>query len=155
MRFVLSLAAVAFAAQSAHAQTRATLTLDEAIGLARRNNPLFQQTVNARRSADLQVRSAYASLLPSVSASASGRFQKTGQQFFNGIALANNSDVLQSNYGIGVNYTVNSAVLFAPTLYGAQRDAAEADVTGALELLRSGVTQRYIQVLQAQARGAL
>ena len=155
MRFVLPLAALALVAQTAQAQATATLTVDEAIVLARRNNPLFNQTVNARRSADLNVRTAYASLLPSVNANLSGRFQRTGQQFFNGIALQSASDVMQSSYGIGVNYTINSAVLFAPKLFAAQRDAAEADVTGAAELLRSLVTQRYIQVLQAQARAAL
>ena len=59
MRFVLPLAALALVAQTAQAQAPTTnLTLDEAIALARRNNPLFQQTVNARRSADIQVRSA-------------------------------------------------------------------------------------------------
>ena len=155
MRFVLPLAALALVAQTAQAQAPTTLTVDEAIALARRNNPLFQTTVNARRSADIQVRSAYASLLPSVSANMSGRYQQTGQQFVSGIQLANNSDVVQSSYGLNVNYTLNSAVLFAPRLYAANRDAAEADVTGMSELLRSGVTQRYIQVLQQQARAAL
>jgi outer membrane protein len=154
MRFALPLAALALAAQTAQAQAP-TLTVDEAIALARRNNPLFNTTVNARRSADVQLRSAYANLLPSVNASLAGRYQQTGQQFFNGIALESSSDVLQSSYGVGVQYTVNSAVLFAPQLYRAQRDAAEADVTGAAELLRSLVTQRYLQVLQMQARAAL
>lgn len=160
MRFALPLAAIALVAQVAQAQaaggTRAnSLTLDEAISLARRNNPLFQQTVNARRSADAQVRTADATLLPRVDASLSGLYQQTGQQFFSGVALANQSDVLQSSYGIGVNYTINSSVLFAPRLVRANRAAAEADVTGAVELLRAMVTQQYIAVLQAQARAAL
>jgi outer membrane protein len=155
MRFVLPLAALALVAQTAQAQVRTTLTVDEAIALARRNNPLYQQTVNARRSADVQLRSAYASLLPSVSANMAGRYQETGQQFVSGIALANQSDVVQSSYGLNVNYTINSAVLFAPKVFAANRAAAEADVTGMAELLRSGITQRYIQVLQAQARAAL
>src|SRR5439155_17744 len=61
MRFVLPLAALALVAQTAQAQAPTTsLTLDEAIALARRNNPLFQQTVNARRSADTQVLQAQA-----------------------------------------------------------------------------------------------
>lgn len=155
MRFVLPLAALALVAQTAQSQTPTTLTLDQAITLARRNNPLFQQTVNARRSADLQVRTAYATLLPSVNANLSGRYQQTGQQFVSGIALATQSDVVQSSYGLNVNYTINSAVLFAPKLYRANAAAAEADVTGMQELLRSNVTQRYLQVLQMQARAAL
>jgi outer membrane protein len=155
MRFALPMAVVALAAQFAQAQTTTTLTLDEAVGLARRNNPLFQQTANARRSADMAVRAAYANLLPSVDAQLSGRYQVAGQQFFNGIPLSNSSDILQSSYGIGLNYQLNSAVLFAPKLFGAQRDAAEADVTGAAELLRATVTQQYLLVLQSQARAAL
>lgn len=156
MRFALPLAVCAFALVSqAGAQQTATLTLDEAVTLARRNNPAFRMTTNNRRSADMAVRAAYSNLLPSVNASLSGRYQQTGQQFFNGIPLSTNSDVIQSSYGLGVNYTVNTAVLYAPKLYSAQADAAEADVTGAAEVLRAVVTQEYLGVLQGQARAAL
>lgn len=155
MRFSLPMAAVVLASQSVVAQQPATLTLDEAIQLARRNNPSFQQTINARRSADASVRSAYANLLPSVNAQLSGRYQQTGQQFVSGIALSTQSDVMQSSYGIGVNYTINSDVITGPRQAAATRNAAEADVTGAAELLRSGVTQQYLLVLQSEARAAL
>ncbi len=156
MRFPLPLAVCAFALVSqAGAQQTATLTLDEAVTLARRNNPSFRVTTNSRRSADMAVRSAYANLLPSVNASAAGRYQQTGQQFFNGIPLSTSSDIVQSSYGLNVNYSVNSAVLYAPKLYSAQADAAEADVTFAAEVLRAVVTQEYLGVLQAQARAAL
>jgi len=154
MRFVFSLLAVALVVQQAGAQTT-TLTLDQAVQLARRHNPLFQATVNNRRAADLGVKAAYANLLPSVSARASGQFTEGGQQFVNGIPISNSSDILQSNYGLGLNYTINSAVLFAPKLYSAQRDAAEADVVGAQENLRSAITQQYLAVLRAQANAAL
>jgi outer membrane protein len=155
MRLVLPLAALALVTQVAQAQSAASLTLDEAISLARRNNPLFLQTVNARRSADARVRTAYASLLPSVDANLSGRYQKTGQQFFNGIALQNSSDVMQSSYSLGLSYTLNSDVLTAPRVAGANRAAAEADVTGGAEVPRAAVTQQYLTVLQARARAAL
>ena len=155
MRVVMSLAALVLLAQTAQAQTKATLTLDEAIALARRNNPTFRTTVNARRSADALTRSAFAGLLPSVNAQLSGRYQQTGQQFVQGIALQNQSDILQSSYGIGLSYTVNSDVLTAPRQSSAARNAAEADVTGAAELLRSAVTQQYLLVLQSRARAAL
>ncbi|MEX2180357.1 MAG: TolC family protein [Gemmatimonadaceae bacterium] len=155
MRFVLPLAAATLLAQVAVAQSPSALTLDEAISLARRNNPNFQATVNMRRSADAQVRTAYASLLPSVNANLSGRYQDAGQQFVQGVALGNNSNVVQSSYGIGVNYSINSDVLFGPRLVAANRDAAEADVTGAAEQLRSGVTQQYLLVLQSHARADL
>ena len=155
MRFTLPLAAVALLAQAAQSQAPSTLTLDEAIQLARRHNPTFLQTVNARRSADAQVRTAYGNLLPSLDAQLSGRYQQTGQQFVQGIALRNDSDIMQGNYYIGANYTLNSDVIFQPRLARANREAAEADVSGNAELLRSTVTQQYIGVLQAQARAIL
>ena len=155
MRCVLPLAAIAFVAQAGLAQVPTSLTLDEAVSLARRNNPTYLQTVNARRSADARVRTAYGSLLPSVDANLSGRYQSQGQQFVSGVALSNNADLMQASYGIGVSYRLNSDVLFAPRLAGASRDAAEADVTGNAELLRAAVTQQYLLTLQAQARAAL
>ena len=155
MRFALPLLAAAVFAHQAGAQATTTLTLDEAVQLARRNNPIFQATVNSRRAADLGVKAAYANLLPRLDAQASGRFTEGGQQFVNGIPISNSSDILQSNYGIGIGYTINSAVLFAPRLYSAQRDAAQAEVVGAQENLRSAVTQQYLFVLRAQSNAAL
>jgi outer membrane protein len=155
MRFTLPLAALALFAQAAQSQAPSTLTLDEAIQLARRNNPTFLQTVNARRAADAQVRTAYGSLLPSLDAQLSGRYQQSGRQFVQGIGLQNESDIMQGNYYLGASYTLNSDVLFQPRLARANREAAQADVSGNAELLRATVTQQYLGVLQAQARAAL
>lgn len=155
MRFALPVAALALVTQTVMAQAPASLTLDEAVSLARRNNPLFLQTVNARRSADLQLRTAYATFLPRVDAFLGGRYQQTGQQFVQGIALNNSSDLMQSSYGLSVGYSINSDILFGPKVARAQRDAAEKDVDGASEFMRATVTQQYIAVLQAQARAAL
>ncbi len=155
IRFALLAVAFALLAHTAQAQSDATLTLDEAISLARRNNPTYLQTANARRSADLQVRTAYASLLPSVNASMSGRYQRAGEQFVQGIQLQSPSDVMQSSYFVGASYSINSAVLFAPRLVSANRDAAIAEVSGSAESLRAGVTQQYLTVIQARERAAL
>src|SRR5258706_15845138 len=105
MRFALSLGALTVAANVAGAQS--TLTLDEAIGIARRSNPQLQRITNQKRTADAQVRQKYAALLPSLSASVSGGYTQTGQQFVQGITLNNSSDQVQSSYRIGLNYTVN------------------------------------------------
>ena len=40
-------------------------------------------------------------------AQASGRFTEGGQQYVNGIPISNSSDILQSNYGIGIGYTAS------------------------------------------------
>ena len=132
-----------------------TLTIDQAIELARRNNPVLQQTLNARIGARAAVRSAYGALLPSADASLSAQRQQGGQQIFSGTSLGASSDVNQSSYQIGFNYRINSATLITPSLQRANRDAVEADITGATETLRSNVAQQYLSVLQAEATADL
>ena len=132
-----------------------TLTIDQAIDLARRNNPQLQQTLNNRISARAAVRSAYGALLPSADASLSAQRQQGGQQIFSGTSLGASSDVNQSSYQIGLNYRINSATLITPSLQRANRDAVEADITGATETLRSNVSQQYLSSLQAEANADL
>lgn len=161
MRYPRSLALVATIGQLAAAQVPAArvdstaLSLDEAITIARRNNPSFLQTANGRRNADAQVRTAYGTLLPSSNASFSSRYQQGGQQVFNGLSFINSSDVLASSYSLGLNYSINAGAPAALKAALANRDAVDADVTGASELLRGSVTQQYIVVLQAQAKASL
>jgi len=132
-----------------------TLTIDQAIELARRNNPELQQTLNNRIGARAAVRSAYGALLPSADASLSAQRQQGGQQIFSGTSLGASSDVNQSNYQIGLNYRINSATLITPSLQRANRDAVEADITGATSNLRSNVSQQYLSTLQAEATADL
>jgi len=132
-----------------------TLTIDQAIELARRNNPELQQTLNNRINARAAVRSAYGALLPSADASLSAQRQQGGQQIFSGTSLGASSDVNQSNYQIGLNYRINSATLITPSLQRASRDAVEADITGATSNLRSNVSQQYLSTLQAEATADL
>jgi outer membrane protein len=132
-----------------------TLTLDQAIALARRNNPALQQTLNNRIGARAAVRSAYGALLPSADASLSVQRQQGGEQIFSGTTLGARSDVNQSNYEIGLSYRLNSATLITPSLQRANRDAVEADITGATETLRANVAQQYLSALQAEASADL
>ena len=155
MRLALPFAALAFVGQTLAAQTPASLSLDEAISIARRNNPTMQQIANARRSADMNVRQAYANLLPSLSANASGRYQVAGQQFFNGIPLSSSSDIIQSSYSLSLGYQLDSRAILGPQVVKAEAKAADADVTGSAEALRAGITQQYLFVLQSQARAAV
>jgi outer membrane protein len=142
-------------ATSAQRAPVATLTLEDAIAIARGNNPAFLQTANAQKVADAQVRSAYGALLPQSQASFSTRYQQSGQQLIQGVALSTGSDVVQSNYNLGLTYQLNTSTIIAPRAARANRKAAEADVTGAAEVLRSTVAQQYIAALQASARAAL
>ena len=128
------------------------LTLDEAQALARRNNPLHQQVVNNRSAAVAGRTAAYASLLPSADASFSTQYRQGGQTVFQGQSFGATSDVRNSQYDIGLNYTLNASKLLAPRVAQANVDAAEADISGSAEGLRAAVTQQYLTVLQAQAK---
>jgi outer membrane protein len=159
-RSLLLLGLIAGAAQASaqapvDSTAPATLTLDQAIQLARRNNPALQQTLNNRVGAQAAVRSAYGALLPAADASLSVQRQQGGQQIFSGTSLGASSDVNQSNYQIGVSYRLNSATLITPSLQRANRDAVEADITGATEILRANVAQQYLSALQAEANADL
>jgi len=134
---------------------QSTLTIDQAVELARRNNPELQQIQNNRINARASVRSAYGALLPSADASLSVQRQQGGQQILSGTSLGASSDVNQSNYQIGLNYRINSATLITPSLQRANRDAVEADITGASETLRGNVRQQYLASLQAEATADL
>jgi outer membrane protein len=161
MRHLLLLGLVAAATQaSAQVVPRdsapaTALTIDQAIDIARRNNPLLLQTLNTRIGAHAAVRSAYGALLPSADASFNAQRQQGGQQFFSGASLGASSDVNQSSYQIGLNYRINSATLITPSLQRANRDAVEADISGATENLRSNVSQQYLTALQAAATADL
>jgi outer membrane protein len=131
------------------------LTIDQAVALAQRNNPSFQATRNNRRNAALELRSAYGALLPSLSANLTGQYQQGGQQFFNGVSLSSNSDVMQSQYSIGLNYRINAATFIAPKVQRANSAAVNADIAGAREALSYTVKQDYITALQSLALSQL
>src|SRR5258706_4348786 len=135
--------------------TGQTLTIEQAVELARRNNPELQQTQNNRIGARAAVRSAYGALLPSADASLSAQRQQGDRRILSGRSLGASSDVNQSSYQIGVNYRINSATLITPSLQRANRDAVEADITGASETLRGNVRQQYLASLQAEATADL
>src|SRR6266576_5371636 len=134
---------------------QSALTIDQAVEFAWRNNPAFQQVQNNRIGARAAVRSAYGALLPSADASLSAQRQQGGQQIFSGTSLGASSDVNQSNYQVGLSYRLNSATLVTPSLQRANRDAVEADITGATEILRSNVSQQYLTALRAEANADL
>lgn len=147
--------AAAAAPATATAPQGPVLTLDEAIDLARRNNPAFLQVVNQSRLSYAARRTAYGQLLPQLDASFGSRYQQQGQQLFNGVPLGTQSDIVSSSYDLSLTYQINSATFINPRLQTAAVNAAEADVSGARAQLRSDVTQQYLQVLQAQEKASL
>lgn len=131
------------------------LSLPEALDLARQYNPAYLQTVNNRGPAGAALRSAYGAFLPSASVSFGAGFQQGGQQVFQGATIGANSDVISSNYSLGMNYRLSPSTFINPRFAAANRNAVDAEIVGNEAVLRSRVTQQYLTVLQAQARAAL
>jgi outer membrane protein len=142
-------------AQTAGAPVPSSLTIEQAVALARRNNPDYLATRNNARNAAAELRSAYGGLLPQVNASMTGQYQQGGQQIFSGVSLGNNTDVLQSQYSIGLTYRVNAATFIAPKVQRANSAAVDADIVGAGENLAATVRQSYLTALASKAQAEL
>src|SRR5687768_3997318 len=166
MRPLLCSLAVCLAAAPLAAQTPApaaapaaapgpALTLDEALAIARRNNPAFLQTVEGRRRSSAAVRSAYGALLPNVSSSMTAGYREGRQQFFGGVGFGATGDIINSSYDVSANMRINQAALLAPRAQKASADATEADIVAGAQSLRTNVTTQYIAALQQQARASL
>lgn len=137
------------------AQSPTVVTMDQAVALAHRNNPDFLTMRNNRRNASLELRTAYGALLPQLSAGLSGQYQQGGQQFFNGVSLSSNSDVMQSQYQIGLNYSINAASFITPKVQRANSAAVNADIAGASESLTATIKQDYLTALASRAQAEL
>jgi outer membrane protein len=160
MRLVTCALLIMGATNSAVAQARDTaagpvLTLEEAIGLARRNNPVHLQSLTAQQRAGASLRSAYGQLLPSFDTNFGTSYREGKPQFFAGQRFGSSSDVLSSSASLQVGAQYNIGSVLAPKQQRASLDAAQADVTSSEQTLRANVTLQYLNVLQAQARASL
>src|SRR5213082_1370728 len=129
----------------------ATLSLADAIALARANSPLYRQAINDRAPAAWAARSAWSTMLvPSVSASGGIGYAGPGQQTFLTSNFSQSVSTLSSSYGVGLDWSLSGQTLTQPGLRKAELSAADANVAGAETNLVTGVTQQYLTVLQAR-----
>src|SRR5207253_1895810 len=129
----------------------ATLSLADAIALARQHNPAYRQTIHDRAPAAWGVRNAWSSLwLPSVTASGGVGYAGPGEQNFLTSSFSQSVSTWSSNYSFLLDWTLNGQTLSEPGLRKAQLNAAQADVVGAETNLVTAVTQQYLTVLQAR-----
>jgi outer membrane protein len=129
----------------------AELTLEEAIDLAKANNPTFLSTQNDQPAADWQVRESYAQFLPSVRASAYGTWQDAGAQRFGTVVFENQTtDWAYSGYSLNFNMTIDGNTIFGIKNARANRSATEARVESEEFNLGSLVGLQYMTVLRAQ-----
>ncbi|HET7631492.1 MAG TPA: TolC family protein [Gemmatimonadaceae bacterium] len=160
MRFPVSVALLALAGQLAAAQNptsppETSISLEQAIALARQNNPNYLGTLTGRRTADAAVRAAYGAFLPSLSSSFGASYQAAGSQVFQGLTFTGSSDAVTSRYNLGVSYSLSAASFMNPKLQKANRAATEANIVGQAEALRAGVTGAYLDALAARANATL
>jgi len=132
-----------------------TLSLADAIQLAREHNPAYRQSINDRHPAAWGVRNAYANLLPSVTASGGIGYAGSGEQTFLTQSFSQSVATWASTYNLGLNWQLSGATFSQVGLTHAQLTAADADVAGAENSLISTVTQQYLTVLQARENAAV
>jgi outer membrane protein len=148
---ILAAGMVAIPFPTAAQEAPATLTLDEAIELARENNPGYLSQANDLVSARWGVRSAYGDLLPTANVSMGMGYTASGERRFGTVGLGEQPAMYSSNYNLGMSYSLSGARLLEPTRARAQQRAAAARVEGAGSQLEANVTQAYLSVLQADA----
>lgn len=144
---LLALAATHLVAQ----QVPTELTLEDAIDLAKANNPTFLSTQNDQAAADWQAREAYAQFLPSVSANLAGTWQEAGAQRFATVEFeAQPTDWLYSFYSVNLNMTIDGNTIFGIPNARANKRATTARIDAAEFALESTVALQYMAVLRAQ-----
>jgi len=134
----------------------ASLTLEEAIDLARRNNPVYRSQTNDAAVADWGVRAAYGSFLPSLSVSSGMSYQAAGPLRFSGAITGADLGITQtpayysSRYGISFGLSLSGATFFELSQARAQRDATDARISAAAHGLEADVTRQYLATLRAR-----
>jgi outer membrane protein len=127
------------------------LTLQDALELARQNNPTFLSQANDQGPADWGVREAYLSFLPDVNASAGATYTRPGvQRIGTQVSEALGTDYLSTRYSIGFGWTLNGNVLFGLPSARASSVATAARIDAARFDLESRVTAQYMTALRAR-----
>ena len=151
-RILGTAAAILLLAGGAGAQQgTATLTLEEALRLAREHNPSFLSVTNDRAPADWQLREAYSAFLPTASANSSFSWVEGGAQRFGTVDLGTSgTDWYQSYYNLSVNWQLDGNTLFGLPAARSRQRAVDARVSAAEFDLESAVTLQYMGVLRAR-----
>ena len=145
---------------TASAQERAwgrggtTLSLEEAIRIAKGGNPAFLASANDMDPATWQVREAYGQFLPSVTAGAGAQYEYAGVQRFGIFSSADiavgTTDYLLSHYFLSLNWSIDGNIFFQARSARASQRATEARVAADEFALESAVTLQYLTALRAK-----
>ncbi|MEP6591359.1 MAG: TolC family protein [Gemmatimonadota bacterium] len=145
---LLALVPAVLAAQSVPTTPR-QLTLSQALELARRNSPIYRQTLNDADPAAAAVRSAEWARYPTISGSSGLSYTGSGQSAFNGTVFSQASPTVSSNYRLSASWDLSARNFLGASQSRAQQRATEENITGAGVSLTQTVTSQYLAVLRA------
>ena len=148
---------VAPAGLSAQSTVPDRLTLEEALAIARENNPNWLATANNVAVDDWNVRAAYGALAPSLSVGGSVGWRGSGEQNFGGLTASDlgvtqQPNYYSSSYSANVNWGLSGQNWYGPANARAGRAVTEAQIDQARVNLETQVTRLYLDVLR-QADG--
>ena len=132
-----------------------SLSLADAIALARRNNPAFQTSVNARRTIAANLRQANGALLPSLSSSFGGDYREGKQQIVSGQSFGSTNNALSTSAGLSAQYSVVPSAFADRQAIKRNVEATESDIASADLTLRNNIIVQFVAVLQSQATARL
>lgn len=152
-RAVLALACAAAAPVAA--QDPVTLTLEEAVTLARQNNPSYLATRNDEAAAEWGVREAYGEFLPEASVNGGVRYEEGGTALFGSftsedIGVSQTPAYYFSSYSAGASWTLSPQTWFNLSERRATRRAVVANVEAAETSLENAVKRGYLTVLRTR-----
>ena len=151
---LLALPALSTPARAQDAAPRTTLSLTEALDIAKRNNPQYLQSITGQSRARTSLRSAYGAFLPSADASLGMGYREGRQQFFGGVAFGAIADIVSSSWGLSANSRLSYGMFANVKRANAQLDAADADLEAARYTLQNQVSAQFLLALQTAARAA-
>jgi outer membrane protein len=125
-----------------------SLSLEQAVQLARENNPGFLKQTNDVDVARSQVRSAVGGLLPTANISNTYGYTAGGVRRAESVVLAQQPSYYSADYSLGVSYRLSGSSLLAPSVSRSQQRVVERQVAGAGANLDAQVAQQYLTVLQ-------
>lgn len=136
-------------------QESATLTLAEAMELARGNNPTYLSTRNDEGAATWAVREAYGGFLPDASVVGSVEYEAGGSALFGSftaadIGITETPAYYFSSYGASASLTLSPQTWYNLSEQRANRRAVVAGVSAAELELESQVKRAYLSVLRSR-----
>lgn len=150
-----TLALVLVCVPGAAQESARQITLEEAIALARANNPEFLSRQNDQGVAEWGVRSAYAAFLPSAGVSGGLSYQGGGEPLIGGftggdLGLGETPAYYYSNFSAGLSLGLSGGTFYRVGQEKAQRRAVVAQIAAAERTLESAVTRQYLAALRAR-----